>query len=321
MPTTGSTPLPLLPIAAIERDTGLSKDTLRAWERRYGYPTPLRDGHGERCYSEADLERLRVIKALLDAGHRPGRIVALPLDRLRELPGPATRVDTRQRPDPAADGLPDLIDLIRHRPSAALRSRLGSLLAKLGLLRLVTEVIAPLNQQVGEAWLRGELEVYEEHLYTEAVQSVLRQAVASIPEPTEASASVVLLTTVPGEPHGLGLLMAEAVFALEGCRCQSLGVQTPLDGIVAAARTRRVDIVALSFSACPGARQVHEALVELREKLPESVRLWAGGSAPALRRRLPVGVEVVDSLSAIRGQLATAPRPLAGNGAGQPSLP
>jgi hypothetical protein len=121
-----------------------------------------------------------------------------------------------------------------------------------------------------------------------------------------------------GEPHGLGLLMAEAVFALEGCRCQSLGVQTPLDGIVAAARTRRVDIVALSFSACPGARQVHEALVELREKLPESVRLWAGGSAPALRRRLPVGVEVVDSLSAIRGQLATAPRPLAGNGAGQP---
>ena len=47
-------------IAAVERETGLSKDTLRVWERRYGFPTPARDGKGERVYSSAQLERLRL---------------------------------------------------------------------------------------------------------------------------------------------------------------------------------------------------------------------------------------------------------------------
>ena len=37
-------------IAAVERDCGLPKDTLRVWERRYGFPNPLRDRHDERLY-------------------------------------------------------------------------------------------------------------------------------------------------------------------------------------------------------------------------------------------------------------------------------
>ena len=47
-------------IAAVERDTGLSKDTLRVWERRYGFPKPLRDQHDERLYSLPELEKLRL---------------------------------------------------------------------------------------------------------------------------------------------------------------------------------------------------------------------------------------------------------------------
>ena len=64
-----------LSIAAVERDTGLSKDTLRVWERRYGFPLPHRDALGERSYPFDQVERLRTIKRLLDAGHRPGRVV------------------------------------------------------------------------------------------------------------------------------------------------------------------------------------------------------------------------------------------------------
>ena len=53
-------------IAGVERDTGLSKDTLRVWERRYGCPVPARDAHGERVYSQEQLELLRLVKRLLD---------------------------------------------------------------------------------------------------------------------------------------------------------------------------------------------------------------------------------------------------------------
>jgi len=60
-----------LSIAAVERDTGLSKDALRIWERRYGFPTPQRDGSGERAYPLEQVEKLRIVKRLMDGGHRP----------------------------------------------------------------------------------------------------------------------------------------------------------------------------------------------------------------------------------------------------------
>jgi hypothetical protein len=75
----------LMSIAAVERDTGLSKDTLRVWEKRYGFPAPERDAQGERCYPMDQIERLRVIKRLLDVGHRPGRVVTLPMVDLGAL--------------------------------------------------------------------------------------------------------------------------------------------------------------------------------------------------------------------------------------------
>ncbi|MBV5332313.1 MerR family transcriptional regulator, partial [bacterium] len=61
-------------IAAVERDTGLSKDVLRMWERRYGFPLPLRDPNGERSYPAEQVDRLRLIKRLMDQGHRPGKL-------------------------------------------------------------------------------------------------------------------------------------------------------------------------------------------------------------------------------------------------------
>ena len=63
-------------IAAVERDTGLSKDVLRVWERRYGFPAPDRDEHGERIYPAEQVERLRLVKRLMDAGHRPGKLLS-----------------------------------------------------------------------------------------------------------------------------------------------------------------------------------------------------------------------------------------------------
>ena len=72
-------------IAEVERDTGLGKDTLRVWERRYGFPVPSRDAFGERAYPPDQVQRLRLIKRLLDAGHRPGKVVSLSEPELAAL--------------------------------------------------------------------------------------------------------------------------------------------------------------------------------------------------------------------------------------------
>jgi len=291
-----------LSIAAVERDTGLSKDTLRVWERRYGFPQPGRDGFGERVYGRDQVDKLRVLRRLMDFGHRPGRIVHLPLEELQRL--------SREHPgldDPALEGavpreeLARLIALVRAHQVEALRTGLSQAVLRAGLERFVIDVCAPLNRMIGEAWARGELEIFEEHLYTESMQVVLRNAISSIPQP--ARRPHVLLTTFPGEGHGLGLLMAEAVLALDGCRCVSLGTETPVWDIALAASAQRADIVALSFSAALGAGQVVEGLVELRAKLAPGIEIWAGGGSPTLRRRPPPQVTVIPDLPAIHDQL------------------
>ncbi len=293
-----------LSIAAVERDTGLSKDTLRVWERRYGFPSPARDAAGERAYPLDQVEKLRVVKRLLDAGHRPGRIVPLPFADLEALS--ASTVD---QPVRSVDAILDAGDLrqhlerIRGHDARGLRNELARLLARFGVARFVIDVVVPLNVAVGDAWMRGQLEIFEEHMYTEAVQVVLRQAIAGIPEPPAEGRPRVLLGTLPGEPHGLGLLMAEAMFALEGCECISLGVQTPLWDIVLAAAAHRADIVALGFSGCMNPNQVHDSLVELRAKLPRPTQLWAGGSAPVLHRRRVDGVLPLAALGGIAAEL------------------
>lgn len=293
-------------IAAVERDTGLSKDTLRVWERRYGFPLPTRDTTGERNYPFDQVERLRSIKRLLDAGHRPGRVVAMAptdLDRLTQATGIRTAatqqtVDRSETPD-----LAGLMAAVRRHDVEGLRQQMARATARIGLGRFVLDVIAPLNVQVGEEWMQGRLEVFEEHLYTESVQVVLRNALQQL-QAVDSAQPRVLLATVPGEPHGLGLLMAEAMFALEGCRCASLGVQTPVWDIVRAAAALNSDVVALSYTGCTNPHQVTDGLTELRGKLPPRVALWAGGRAPVLQRRSIDGVKVLPSLQDVTTALA-----------------
>ena len=84
---------------------------------------------------------------------------------------------------------------------------------------------------------------------------------------------------------------------LEGCRCVSLDVQTPVWDLVLAAKALRSDLVALSFTGCMGPNQIASGLAELHAKLPPGVAVWAGGSAPVLSRRPVAGVQAFASLA------------------------
>ena len=285
---------PLYSIGSVERDTGLTKDTLRVWERRYGFPTPIRDAHGERVYSPEQVEKLRTIKRLLDRGHRPGRIIDRSLAELVELADAAPAQASAME---LGEPLHAVFALVRQHRVAELRQELGQAVMRQGLAGFLTDTVAPLNRAIGDAWMRGQLEIFEEHLYTETMQSTLRGAIASIPQ--HGRPPRVLLTTFPNEQHQLGLLMAEAMFALEGATCVSLGTQTPIFDIVMAAGSHRADVVALSFSAAYPAVQVADGLEELRTKIPRGVAVWAGGSNAGLQRRAIEGVRVIPSLAAI----------------------
>lgn len=291
MPSSSPSPA-VLSISAVERETGLTKDTLRVWERRYRFPEPGRDANGERVYSQEQVGKLRVLKRLIDCGHRPSKIVGRTVDELLALTALAEKAPAATPAEHA-----QVLEFLRAHRVPDLRQALGAALLRQGLAAFVLETVGPLNRHVGDAWMRGQLEVFEEHLYTETLQRLLRSALASLPQ--RAQSPHVLLTTFPGELHALGLLMAECMLALEGATCTPLGTQTPIRDIVRAAASHGANVVALSFSLAYPVTQATEGLAELRAALSPGVEIWAGGANPGLARRAVAGVHAIPELAEI----------------------
>lgn len=303
-------------IAAVSTATGLAKDTLRVWERRYGFPQPERDAHGERVYPAEQVERLRVIRRLMDRGLRPGAIVGLPMQELlarydagADAPSPTApgESEAEQASGSAGAALPqdqpeqavlgEVMTMLKQHRVEDMRQLLNQSLLRTGLQRFIADIVVPLNYMVGEAWMQGRIQIFEEHLYTEQIEHLLRNALGNFPAGTQRPK--VLLTTLPGEQHQLGLLMAHAFIAAEGAQCLSLGIETPVWDIVQAARAHRVDVVGLSFSAARPVRVAWAALEDLRMRLDPAVDVWAGGSIWQRVRKSVPGVTPVPDLAGV----------------------
>lgn len=280
----------LLNIGVVERETGIGKDTLRVWERRYGFPVPVRDQNEERLYPGGQVDQLRLIKRLLDIGMRPSKVVGLSMPELSAL------LNESPKDEPAYSAeLLQFVELIKAHQGGALRVALNLALYKQGMPEFLSKTITQLNQMVGEAWMRGDIRVFEEHLYSEQITSVLRAAITTIRNP--AGIPRILMTTLPGEQHSLGLLMAEATLSLSGAQCTMLGVQTPIGEIVLAAQAHQSDIVALSFTLSMPPLQIKSGLQQLRQALPQHVALWVGGSGVARQKKPEDGVQYFSALS------------------------
>jgi len=287
---------PPMRIADVERDTGIGKDTLRVWERRYQFPQPQRDELGDRLYPFEQVERLRVIRRLLDKGMRPGKVLGMDLSELRLL------LDTHSS-EPVNPGRHaiclGLVKLLRMHRSRELRESLNHLLLRDGLQKFITETIVPMNGIVGDYWIRGDLTVPEEHLYTEQVQNVIRHAIHSQEAPT--SAPRVLFTTFPDEEHCLGILMVEAMCVAEGVHCTSLGTRIPLTDIARYAADGRYDVVAISFSAAYPSRNIIKDLKQFRELLAAPITIWVGGAGLNQKRVSLPNVVVLTNIEGVPG--------------------
>src|SRR5512141_983226 len=133
----------VLDISGVERETGLSKDVLRMWERRYGFPDPSRDENTERLYPPDQVAKLRAIKRLMDTGMRPGKLMRQTLADLNTL-ADARAGPRREGAAPALER--DVIALVKGHNAPALQHALANLLMRLGLQRFVLDTLVPLNR-------------------------------------------------------------------------------------------------------------------------------------------------------------------------------
>lgn len=289
--------LDLLPITDVERQTGIRQATLRIWEKRYGFPRPLRDRHGVRVYPLAQVERLHVVRRLIDQGLRPGKIFSgtVALEPAQSAPRGSASADVS-----ANDQY--VFGLLRAYRLSELHSYFQHRLLDLGLRRFIIDFLAPLTIEVGLAWSRDALPVRCEHLYTQLTMSFLHAKQAAVRTAGVAGPKVVL-ATLTGEPHVLGIMMAEAVMASLEMQCIPLGAETPPLEIAAAARETGADIVALSFSAHFPRRATARMAAALRSALPPATALWIGGEgASGFGSAIP-GVHLFETFEAIEPAL------------------
>lgn len=208
----------------------------------------------------------------------------------------------------------------RAKDAVELRGRLAELLAardkpsavrvaveavtegRIGIVQLYREVLTPLLADVGGAWRRGRVAVWEEHLASAAVRTIVEILYPGVLKAKAAAAPAgrtALLACPPEEGHDLGLRMVADRFDMAGWQTHFLGADTPLDDIIAAARTLGADAVLLSSSTHFHRVRVRHAVDELRAALP-GVDVWVGGPAFAGRPEGWAAEEVAD-LDALLG--------------------
>ena len=280
------------PISEVSRIAGIPKDLLRMWERRYGYPKPVRDHHGDRVYSDEELDKLVAIRQLLEQGRRPGKLMALDLPQLRSLmQSTEVELDTGH-----------LVALLEADDTVALRSWFQQHLATLGLRAFIHKVVAPATHVLGEAWARGELEIYQEHLYTELMKSLVRHAL--VEHYQDHGEPRVMLTTMQGEPHSLGLLMVEALLRIGRAEVISFGTEMPIRDITRASVRHKVDVIGLSFSCNYRSDEANVILSGLRQRIDPKIQIWVGGGAFSDASNIPEGIELIGGLQEVERALA-----------------
>ncbi len=178
-------------IGVVERDTGIGRDTLRVWERRYGFPEPLRNDKGERIYSEQQLRRLQRIRRLLDQGLRPGKLLTLSDQDLNRLES-----DLYAEQNTLYSGtVARLLEAIRQADIQQLNDLFEQQYQQQGLQDFISKTVAPLVTATGEAWARGQLQIFQEHILSEQLRRFLK---SRINEQATRKPARIVLATLPG---------------------------------------------------------------------------------------------------------------------------
>jgi DNA-binding transcriptional MerR regulator len=288
-------------LGAVCRITGLSPHVVRVWERRYAAIAPLRTPKGTRRYRPADVERLQLLRAGVDAGHRIGSLVSLDDATLATL-ARASAARTAQPAEPLARAV-DAIELL----DAGLAERvIADQLLALGPVRFAREFALPLLGAVGARWSEGKLCVAAEHMASALLRSLLGAALR--PAPRAVGAPVVLFATLPGERHELGLLISALVAMGEGASAVFLGAELPPAELATAAELASAS--ALVLAVTHAGRSSERDLAATRSAIPRATEIWLGGPA-ASALELPPAVIRLASLEDLERQVRRLREPCA----------
>jgi len=267
-------------IRVVVRRTGLSVHVIRVWERRYGAVKPVRSPTNRRLYSNADIERLRLLSIATKAGHSISHIAALSDERLQELirmDAPSEITRPLQPAGDAAEYVAACMLAIERLDVVGLETQLTRAATEMSQQALIETVIDPLMHGIGDAWQRGVLRIADEHVATDVIRTFLGN-MQNLRRPS-ASGPGIVVTMPVGQVHEIGAMMVTVLATSAGWRALYLGPDVPSEEICGAARRHRAKVVALSLVFPLGDPHVSRELRRIHTGLDAGVAIFAGGRA------------------------------------------
>ena len=259
-------------IQAVSELTGVASATLRAWERRYGFPTPQRTDADYRLYSRDDVKLVKRMQTMVESGVAPNDAARQLLAATKEVVAVPTEAD------PFETLILRIVEATRAMNTSALERELQrALLLDSGMVAF-ERVLQPALVRIGQGWHDGSISIAAEHLASHLISTTTLDLLrlTRIAE----NAPTVLLGCFAEELHTLPLLGAALSFASLGVRPILLGARTPPSGIARACDTLAPDMVGLSVTVLPRppshARELVDGYADACGKTP-----WFLGGAAA----------------------------------------
>jgi DNA-binding transcriptional MerR regulator/methylmalonyl-CoA mutase cobalamin-binding subunit len=269
---------PRHPIGVVAERTGLSPDVLRVWERRYAVVEPQRSPGGQRLYSDADIARLALLNRATRGGHGIGHVARLSNEALEKMTG-AKAAAAISRPVSGESAHPAVVEgleLVHQVDGGELERLLRRNVARYGLAGFIDGIAAPFLRAVGDAWHRGSITISQEHMASAVVERIVAETAPLLSGGS--SGATIVITTLEGERHGAGALMAAATAAGEGWKVIYLGADLPTAEIADMADRTSARAVGISIVASERKARVAAELRELESALGNRTALLVGGS-------------------------------------------
>lgn len=259
-------------IKAITSLTGLTPETLRAWERRYDCVSPNRSMNGRRTYTQDDLEKLKLLVNLTRQGHSIGKIASLNCQELANF--------DQQTSNQVSNGehalCDQIIESLKNYQIEQCEQLLKRGLVAYDALDYARNILLPALQRVGLLWHEKKINIAQEHMFSSCVKRIILSMVNNMHQPSRLNPTM-LFATPSGEPHEFGILISCLLAASQQYTCYYVGADLPAQDILDTCKHLKPDVVVLGMIKHPPEAISINELEKLLVSIDDQTKIWLGG--------------------------------------------